>query len=184
MTVATSNFLIPNATFFVELVSFIIVLGVVGKYVLPYLNAALKDRAEKIRGELEAADAAKTDAAAADEERRQALEHARQQAREIVATANRTAEQLVAEAHGRGQSEYERLLSSAESEVGLARQRALEEASAQLGELVVDVVERIIGREVNAEAHRDLIEEAVNALATSTDSAGAAAVRTGEAGPR
>src|SRR5271165_4775738 len=184
MLEATSNFLIPNATFFVELAAFIIVLGVVGRYVLPYLNVALKERAEKIRTELEAADAAKTDAAAADEERRQALEHARQQAREIVATANRTAEQLVAEAHGRGQSEYERLLTSAESEVNLARQRALEEASAQLGELVVDVVERIIGREVNAEAHRDLIEEAVNALATSTDSAGASAGRTGESGPR
>ncbi|MGP8059929.1 MAG: F0F1 ATP synthase subunit B [Acidimicrobiales bacterium] len=184
MPLATSNFLIPNATFFVELAAFIIVLGVVGRYVLPPLNVALKARADKIQGELEAADAAKTDAAAADEERRQALEHARQQAREIVATANRTAEQLVAEAHGRGQSEYERLLTSAESEVNLARQRALEEASAQLGELVVDVVERIIGREVNAEAHRDLIQEAISALATSTDSAGATAGRPGEAGPR
>ena len=68
--------------------------------------------------------------------------------------------------------------------MNLARQRALEEASAQLGELVVDVVERIIGREVNAEAHRDLIQEAISALATSTDSAGATAGRPGEAGPR
>ena len=46
----------------------------------------------------------------------------------------------------------------------LARQRAVEEAAARLGELVVEVVERIIGREVDAEAHRDLIDEAVGAL--------------------
>ena len=32
-----------------------------------------------------------------------------------------------------------------------------------MGELVLDVVERVIGREVDAEAHRDLIDEAVDA---------------------
>ena len=33
-----------------------------------------------------------------------------------------------------------------------------------MGEIVLEVVERIIGREVNYEAHRDLIDEAVAAL--------------------
>ena len=33
-----------------------------------------------------------------------------------------------------------------------------------MGDLVMEVVERVIGREVNAEAHRDLIDEAVAAL--------------------
>ena len=32
---ATSNFLVPNGTFIVVLIAFIIVLGVIGKYVLP-----------------------------------------------------------------------------------------------------------------------------------------------------
>ena len=59
----------------------------------------------------------------------------------------------------------------------LARQRALEEAAARLGELVVDVVERIIGREIDAEAHRDLIDEAVDAL--SGDESGTRRLRGG-----
>jgi F-type H+-transporting ATPase subunit b len=171
----TSNFLIPNATFFVELFAFMIVLAVIGKVALPPLNKALKDRAEKIRAEIEAADEAKADAAATDEERHTALEQARQQAREIVAQANRTADQLVADGQARGQAEYERLLASAQAEVTLARQRALEGAAAQLGELVVDVVERIIGREVDSAAHRDLIDEAVAALSESNDTSGAGA---------
>jgi F0F1-type ATP synthase membrane subunit b/b' len=53
---------------------------------------------------------------------------------------------------------------NAETEVALARQRAVEEAASRLGEIVMDVVERIIGREIDAEAHRDLIDEAVSAL--------------------
>ena len=179
MPIFSNDFLIPNGTFIVELIAFVIVLGFMARYILPFLNKALKDRQEKIRAELEAADLAKADAAAADDERRAALEEARHQAREIVAQANRTAEQVGIDAQARGQSEYDRMLATAEAEVRLARQRALEDAAARLGELVVDVVERIIGREIDLEAHRDLIGEAVSALSgdesgTDASAAGAA----------
>jgi F-type H+-transporting ATPase subunit b len=179
MPIATSNFLIPNGTFIVELVAFVVVLAIVAKRILPPVNKVLKERQDQIRSELEAADEAKADAAAADAERREALEHARQQAREIVEQANRTAERLDAEAQSRGQSEYDRLVTSAEAEVRLARQRALEEAASRLGELVVEVVERIIGREMDAAAHRDLIDEAVDALARDTGADDAAAAGAG-----
>jgi len=179
MPTATSNFLIPNGTFFVELLAFVIVLAVMTKYILPPVNKALRERQAAIKAELDAADEAKSDAAAADAERRDALEHARQQAREILEQANRSAERLATEAQARGQSEYDRLVTSAEAEVRLARQRALDEAASRLGELVVEVVERIIGREMDANAHQDLIDEAVEALARDTGvddgTAGAAA---------
>ena len=170
-----SNFLVPNATFIVELIAFLVILFAVGRYALPPLNKALKERQDTIRSELQAADRAKADAAAADDERRAALEQARQQAREIVEQAHRSAERVAAETQARGQSEYERLVTSAEADANLARQRALEEAAQRLGELVVEVVERIIGREMDAAAHRDLIDEAVDALARGTDAQGAAA---------
>ena len=103
------------------------------------------------------------------------LEEARHQAREIVATANRTAEQVRTDATARGQSEYERIVGNAEVEIALARQRAVEEAAARMGEIVMEVVERVIGREVNAEAHHDLIDEAVAALRADTAGGAAAA---------
>ncbi|MDA8357238.1 MAG: F0F1 ATP synthase subunit B [Actinomycetota bacterium] len=177
-----SDFLVPNATFIVELVAFVIVLVFIARVVLPPLNAALTRRTERIRAELEAAEEAKSDAAAADEERRAALDQARQQAREIVAQANRTAEQVSTDAQARGQAEYERLLSAAEAEVRLARERAVEEAAARLGQLVVDVVERILGREVDIEAHRTLIDEAAAALAAGGEAAGSAAAGSSSGG--
>ena len=61
--------------------------------------------------------------------------------------------------------------------MALARQRAVEEAANRLGEIVMDVVERVIAREVSAEAHHDLIEEAVSALAPTR--AGSAAASSG-----
>jgi F-type H+-transporting ATPase subunit b len=177
MPFADSNFLIPNSTLIVELVAFLIVLAVIAKYVLPYLKKALDDRAALIGSQLAAADEAKADATAADDERRSALEEARHQAREIVAQANRTAEQVRTDAQANGQTEYERIIGNAETEVSLARQRAVDEAAGRMGEIVMDVVERVIGREVNADAHRDLIDEAVSAL--RADTTGGAAANSG-----
>lgn len=174
----SSVFIVPNGTFIAEFVAFVVVLLVVAKYILPPLNRMLGERQDAIRQELAAADEAKAEAEAADADRRAALEHARAQAREIVEQAQRTADRLAEEARDRGQREYDRLVTSADAEVRLARQRALEEAAQQLGKVVVEVVERIIGREMDRTAHRDLIQEAIDALARETGDPGAAAAAT------
>jgi len=172
MTTA-SIFLVPNGTFIVELVVSIILILAIYKWVLPRINEAMEERQEKIRTSLEAADQARADAEAADDERRNVLEQARQQAREIVATANRTAEQVRNDMQARGQAEYDRIVGNADVEIALARQRAVEEAAARMGEVVMEVVERVIGREVNLDVHHDLIDEAVTALREEPDGAAA-----------
>jgi F-type H+-transporting ATPase subunit b len=159
-----SNFLIPNGTIIVELIAFLIVLFVLAKYVLPPLNRAIVTRQEQIRGELAAAEEARADATAADGERRHELEQARHQARQIVDQAKHTAEQVQAEAAQRGRTESDRITAAAEAELALTRQRAIEESAARMGEIVLETVEKIIGREVDASAHRDLLDEAIEAL--------------------
>jgi F-type H+-transporting ATPase subunit b len=162
--IAESIFLLPNGTFIVELVVVAVILYLVSKYILPPLNKAIESRQEKIRSSLELADQARAEAAAADDERAKVLAQARDQAREIVAAAQATADQVKAEAGGRGQQEYERIVSSANAEVDTARQRAIDEASARIGEIVFDLVQTIVGREVDQQSHEELIREAVSAL--------------------
>ena len=167
-------FLLPNGTFFIELIVSILLILAIYKWVLPPINKAMEERRRRSGPRSRPPIRPRADAEAADDERRIVLEEARHQAREIVAQANRTAEQVRTDAQSRGQSEYERIVGNAEVEVGLARQRAVEEAATRMGEIVMDVVERVIGREVSFEAHRDLIDEAVEALRADT-SGGAAA---------
>jgi F-type H+-transporting ATPase subunit b len=164
-------------SFIIELVVFIVLIVLIVNKIIPPIGAAMSKRQEQIRASLDAADQARADALAADDDRRSVLEEAGGTAREIVAQANRTAEAVRVDAQARSQTEYERIVGSAEAEVALARQRAVEEAANRLGEIVMDVVERVIGREVNAEAHHDLIEEAVSAL--RADATGGAAASSG-----
>jgi F-type H+-transporting ATPase subunit b len=175
MPVASSNFLVPNGTLIVEVIAFLVVLGFMAKYVLPFVNKALEERQEQIRTALEAAERAKAEADETRAERHDILEQARQQAREIVANANTTAERVRGEAVQRGQQEYERIVSGAEAEIALARQRAIDEVSTRLGSLVLSVARQVIGREIDAEAHRGLIDEAVAALQAAPDSSAGAA---------
>jgi F-type H+-transporting ATPase subunit b len=164
--------------FIVEwIVALVLVYFMATKWPVPLIRAGMANQQEKIRASLEAADQAAADAAAVDDERHHKLEEARQTAQEILAQANRTAEAVRTGAQARGESEYERIVGGAEVEVALARQRAVEEAASRLGQVVMDLVESVISREVSAEAHHELIEEAVSAL--RADAAGGAAATSG-----
>jgi F-type H+-transporting ATPase subunit b len=170
-----SNFLIPNGTLLVEIVAFLAVLAVLWRYVLPPINRAMEQRQEEIRQALQSAERARAEADETRAQRQAILEEARRQAREILANANAGAERVRDEAVARGQQEYERLVSSAEAEIALARQRAIDEVSTRVGTLVLSVARQVVGREIDAEAHRALIDEAVAALQEAPDSSAGAA---------
>jgi F-type H+-transporting ATPase subunit b len=170
-----SNFLVPNGTIIVEVLAFLAVLGILARYVLPPINRALEQRQDEIRQSLQAAERARAEADETRAERHTIIEQARQQAREIVANANASAERVRDDSVQKGQQEYERLLSNAEIEIALARQRAVDEVSTTVGELVLSVARQVIGREIDAEVHRTLIDEAVAALQSAPDSSAGAA---------
>jgi len=162
--IATSIFLLPNGTFFVELLVFVVLLFIAGRYILPPLNKALTSRQEKIGAALAAADAARAEAADADNERAKVLAEAREQARQIVAGAQATSDKLKDDEAGRAHVEYERIVASAQGEVAAARQHAIDDASARIGEIVFELVTKIVGSEVDQSTHDDLVREAVAAL--------------------
>jgi F-type H+-transporting ATPase subunit b len=160
----TSIFLLPNGTFFIELAVFVVLLWIAKTKFLPIINKMLEKRQEDIRSALEAADQARLEAAAAGDERAKVLSDVREQARVIVAGAQATSDQLKAEAGARAQVEYDRIVANAQSEVAQARQHAIDEASTRIGEIVFDLVSKIVEREVDQNAHDDLVREAVAAL--------------------
>ena len=164
--VAESVFLIPNGTFFFELAAVALILWFAKRKILPPLNRVIEERQAKIKASLEAADQARAEADAAGDERQHLLSEARNQAREIVAGAQATSDQIKAEQVTRGQTEYDRIVGAAAGEVTSIRQRAVDEASARIGEVVFELVAKIVGREVDQSAHQDLLREAVAALNT------------------
>ena len=157
-------FLLPNGTFFVELIIVFFLLFITSKFILPPLTKAMDDRDADVRSSIAAAESARADAEAADEERRSVIERGRSEAREILSSAQRAADEEFNGAQQRGHAEYERIVASAAAEVTAAREAAINEATPQLGTIVMGVVERVVGRQVDMTKHQDLLDGAVERL--------------------
>lgn len=150
--------------FAVELIVFLFIIWLIKRFVWPLLITGMTARQAEIKAALESADDARRDAAAAEDELARSLEEATVQAAEIVAQGDRSAQRISDESSAKAQSEYDRIIASAQAEVTLSRQRAADEATQELGTVVMEVVEQVIGREADAAAHESLISQAVAAL--------------------
>jgi F-type H+-transporting ATPase subunit b len=170
--VASSNFLVPNATFIVELAAFLIVIFVLARYVLPPLNQRLEARQAIIRQALADAEEAKQRATEAEEEYKRVIGGARTQARAVVEEANRMAEQARTERRQQAEAEYERIVGTAAAEVEAQARRAQEELRQQAADLAIAVAEKVLGEGIDRDAQAALINRTIDQV---TASAGGAA---------
>ena len=97
MAETESNFLVPNATFFVELAAFALLFYLLAKYVIPPINRAMTNRQEAIRKEFADLDQARADANAAEAEFKAQIADARHEAARIREEAREQGAQIVSE---------------------------------------------------------------------------------------
>ncbi len=168
MLVASSNFLVPNATFIVELVAFLIVVFVLGKYILPPINKVMDERQATIRQALADAEEAKRRAAEAEEEYKRIVGEARTQARGVVEEANKMAEQARTERRQQAEAEYERIVSSASAEVQAQTRRAQEALRQQAADLAIAVAEKVLGEGIDRHAQASFIDRTIDQVAASS----------------
>ena len=164
-TLAVGNFLIPNMTFVVELMAFIIVLGVLWQYVIPPVQQAMTARQEMARKLVsdneeaqqlfeKAQTAYHTAMADARHEAAQLRAEAEEQRREIVEGASTEAEARAAEIITRGQARL-----SAE------QRQVIRQLKTELANLAVELAEKILGEALaNDERQERLIERFLSHL--------------------
>jgi F-type H+-transporting ATPase subunit b len=172
-SVLASNFLVPNGTFIIEVVIFLLVLGFLAKYVLPRLNTMMEERQTTIRTALDEAEEACLRAQEAEAEYRRAMDEARAQARQLIEESNRLGEDLRNQARERADAEYERIIGRAQADIDSSARRAAEELRSQVGDLVVTVVERVIGQALDASAQKTLIDRTIADVEREAGPAGA-----------
>ncbi len=98
------NFLVPNATFLVELAAFALLFYLLAKYVIPPINRAMTNRQDAIRKEFADLEKARADANAAEAEFKAQIADARHEAARIREEAREQGAQIVAEMREQGES--------------------------------------------------------------------------------
>ncbi len=145
MAETESNFLVPNATFFVELAAFALLFYLLAKYVIPPINRAMTNRQEAIRKEFADLDKARADANAAEAEFKAQIADARHEAARIREEAREQGAQIVSEMREQGESEKARIIDGAHTQIAAERQQAVASLRAEVGTLATTLAGRIVG---------------------------------------
>ncbi|MEE4203250.1 MAG: F0F1 ATP synthase subunit B [Halieaceae bacterium] len=146
-----------NLTLIGQLIAFAVFVLFCMRYVWPPITAAMADRQRKIADGLAAADRASHDLEIA---QKQAVEHmteAKREAAGIIESANKRAAQLIEEAKAAAEAEADRVKAAASAEIEQERARAQEQLMSQVSALAVAGAEKILGAEIDASKHAELL---------------------------
>lgn len=117
---------------------------------LPPVKAAMDKRANTIRADLDAADAARTSAGSAATEVQDQLAGVRAEAAAIVDAARVEAEAERAEIMGQAEAEVAALQAELEAEIAAARSQAMAGVRPQIASLATQAAARVLDRPVDA----------------------------------
>jgi len=146
-----------NATLWAQLVVFFVLAWFTMKFVWPPIMKALDERAQKIADGLAAADKAKSELSQTEKKVVDEIRKARESAAELRAGAEKQGTQFIDEARAEAARIITQARIAAEGEAAVAAQRAKEALREQVAVLAVAGAERILRREINAQAHADLL---------------------------
>jgi F-type H+-transporting ATPase subunit b len=147
-----------NLTLIGQLVAFVAFVAFCMRYVWPPITAAMAERQSKIAEGLAAADRAGHDLELAQKRATEQLAEAKREAASIIEAANKRAQAVVDEAKQAAVAESERVKAAASAEIEQERARAQEQLMSQVSALAVAGAEKILGAEIDAEKHADLLK--------------------------
>ncbi|WP_078121829.1 F0F1 ATP synthase subunit B [Thiosocius teredinicola] len=153
-----------NLTLIAQLVSFAVFVWFTMKYVWPPLVKAMDERKAKIAEGLAAAERGQHEQQLAQERATEELHKAKQQAAEIKANAEKQAAMIVEEARDKAKEEGKRQLAAAQAEIEQETNKAREVLRSKVAELAVMGAEKILRKEINADAHKDIVESVANQI--------------------
>jgi len=142
-----------------QLITFAILIAFTAKFIWPPLMKAIEERQQKIAEGLAAADRSKKAEAQAEEQVAELLKEARVKANEIIAQAEARRAQIVDAAKDEAIEEGNRQKAAALAEIESAGNRAREELRKQVSVLAVSGAEKLLKREIDANAHKALLDE-------------------------
>lgn len=148
-----------NATFIGQIIVFLILLWFIFKFVTPPISAALDARAKKIAEGLAAAERGQKDLDEAKARADGVVQEARDRANQIIDQASRRSTEIIEQAKQSALHEGDRLIASAKQQIELEATRAREELRRQVADLSVRTASKLLGREIDAGKHADILGE-------------------------
>jgi F-type H+-transporting ATPase subunit b len=153
-----------NLTLFSQALTFAILIWFTVKFVWPPILAAIESRQKTIADGLADAERAKNDLELAAKRSADILREAKEKAGEIVNNGEKRASEIVEAAKVQAKVEGDRIIAGAKAEIDQEVFRAREQLRTQVSAIALAGAGKILGREIDAKAHNDLLDKLVAEL--------------------
>jgi F-type H+-transporting ATPase subunit b len=150
-------------------ITFGLVVLLLGKFVWPVVLKSLKAREDFIRESLQSAKADREQAQSTLAEYKTQMGQARQEATTIVEEGRRDAEVVHREIQDEARAEADAMIKRARREIQIARDTAVKDLYTTAGNLATDLAGRIIHKEIDPGTHEQLIQESIDQIAKSSN---------------
>jgi len=165
---ASAGVVTIDGTVIVELITFLVMLGVLGRYVYPEIVKVAEARQQAIAQQLKDAEEARAKAEAQLAEATEKLNDARKSAQSVIEAATKSAEQLRQELRQKADEDAKRTVENARKQSEAERDQAIRTVRTEVADLVVTATEKVIGETLDATKHRRLIERAIEEVASAS----------------
>lgn len=150
---------------FWTLITFLALLALLAKFVFKPIAQALDRRGETIKKSIEEAEKVRADAKKLMEDYQKQLAEARSEANKIIEEARGLGESVRKEVVDKAQSEASAVVQRAQEEIQRQKEKGIQELKDTVASLSVQIASKVIEKEVNETAHRQLVENLIKDLA-------------------
>ena len=155
-----------NGTVIVELITFLVMMAVLARWVYPEIVRLAEARQRLIAEQLTEAEKSRAEAEARLEEAEAKLAEARKTAQSVIEGATKSGEQLRQELKQKADDEAKRITAAARKEIEAERERAVQAVRNEVATLVVSATEKVIGETLDESKHKQLVERAIAEVAS------------------
>jgi F-type H+-transporting ATPase subunit b len=155
-----------NGTVIVELVTFLVMLAILARYVYPEIVKVAEARQRQIAEQLKEAEEARAAAEQRLKEAEEKLTDARKTAQGVIDAASKSADQLRQEMRQKAEEESKRTVEAARKEIEAERDSAVRSVRSEVASMVVAATEKVIGETLDDDKHRQLIDNAIREVAS------------------
>lgn len=144
-----------------NIVTFLVLLVILRAFAWGPIMKILDERREKIAESLSAAEHAKVQAAESERQVQEQVETARREAQQLIAQAQEISTRIQTDARTQAQADAEATLVRARNEIQQERDAAIADLRKEFADMTISAAEKVINQSLDRNAHRRLIEEAL-----------------------
>jgi len=137
------------------LLAFLVVFYILGKFAWPAIVKGLKEREQGISDALATAEKVKAEMAQLKSENEELLAQAREERAQMLREARDIKDKIINEAKDQAKTEANKIMTDTQAAIEQQKMAAITEVKNQVGNLVIEISEKILRRELNNKTEQE-----------------------------